>query len=260
MLSQLVAHLFTEELTAEGRKVELPPTFAEQLAAWQNPGPTSPRAATPAVPGQRAPSRQASSAGTRHRAAPGHAAAVPSLRAMAARASDLGRRPGDDHGHARGCPPVARAAAPTRVAHLGHAPGHQRAPGAGQPDAPPRHPEDSDAREGPAVARSLAGGRRLATTAPRTPPSAPQATRLQAAVTTGRLGIRDPAAEFRAAKAKQEAERAARIQKLVRNISLGVFGVVAVLILFVVLRPKAPRSPSRPPRRSGSPPRPRAPR
>ena len=39
LLAQLVAHLFTEDLTAEGRKVELPPTFAEQLSAWQNPGP-----------------------------------------------------------------------------------------------------------------------------------------------------------------------------------------------------------------------------
>ncbi|WP_426756362.1 protein kinase domain-containing protein [Myxococcus sp. Y35] len=35
LLSQLMAHLFAEELAAEGRKVELSPAFQEQLAAWQ---------------------------------------------------------------------------------------------------------------------------------------------------------------------------------------------------------------------------------
>ena len=55
MLAQLVAHLFTDELTAEGRKVELPPTFADQLATWQNPGPTSSpgRQRPPSGPGAR---------------------------------------------------------------------------------------------------------------------------------------------------------------------------------------------------------------
>ncbi|WP_257462968.1 serine/threonine-protein kinase [Archangium lipolyticum] len=35
MLSQLMGHLFSEELAAEGRRVEVPPGFLEQLAAWQ---------------------------------------------------------------------------------------------------------------------------------------------------------------------------------------------------------------------------------
>jgi hypothetical protein len=76
-------------------------------------------------------------------------------------------------------------------------------------------------------------------TAPSGPAQAPQLTRLEAPATAvAPKRPVDPAAEFRAAKAKQEAERAARSQKLVRNISLGIFAVVAVLLLFVVLRPK----------------------
>lgn len=35
LLSQLMAHLFQEELAAEGRRVELSPAFQEQLALWQ---------------------------------------------------------------------------------------------------------------------------------------------------------------------------------------------------------------------------------
>ncbi|QDE65750.1 serine/threonine protein kinase [Myxococcus xanthus] len=36
LLSQLMAHLFPEELAAEGRRVEVSPAFQEQLAAWQS--------------------------------------------------------------------------------------------------------------------------------------------------------------------------------------------------------------------------------
>ncbi|QRO03015.1 protein kinase [Archangium violaceum] len=35
MLSQLMGHLFSEELAAEGRRVEVPPSFLEQLSVWQ---------------------------------------------------------------------------------------------------------------------------------------------------------------------------------------------------------------------------------
>jgi serine/threonine protein kinase len=35
LLSQLLGHLFAEELTAEGRRIEVTPAFMEMLAAWQ---------------------------------------------------------------------------------------------------------------------------------------------------------------------------------------------------------------------------------
>ncbi|MFP2900560.1 serine/threonine protein kinase, partial [Corallococcus sp. 4LFB] len=54
MLSQLMTYLFAEELAAEGRKVELPPGFKEQLAAWQSPGsePSQGRARLPSSNGR----------------------------------------------------------------------------------------------------------------------------------------------------------------------------------------------------------------
>ncbi|MDC0711602.1 protein kinase [Stigmatella sp. ncwal1] len=51
LLSQFVAHLFTDELAADGRKVEVPSHFREQLSSWQNAtvDPALTRAKTPSV-------------------------------------------------------------------------------------------------------------------------------------------------------------------------------------------------------------------
>ncbi|RKH88404.1 serine/threonine protein kinase, partial [Corallococcus praedator] len=67
MLSQLMSYLFAEELTAEGRKVELPPSFKDQLAAWQSPSsePSQGRARMPSSNGR------ASSPGVSRPSSPG---------------------------------------------------------------------------------------------------------------------------------------------------------------------------------------------
>jgi hypothetical protein len=75
-------------------------------------------------------------------------------------------------------------------------------------------------------------------TAPAKPAEPPQRTAMGPAATIvapGKHG--DPVAALRAANAKAEKARAERTQKLIRNISLGIFAVVAMLVTFVMLRP-----------------------
>jgi serine/threonine protein kinase len=222
MLSQLVAHLFTEELTAEGRKVELPPSFAEQLAAWQSPGPSarsSSPGSGPRTPGggNRTPSGSTRSAtGSRPNSVggprgpnsnPGRTSSSGGMRVTttgARRVSSPGARratnPGGPvSGVRKGLPPSAEEAGDPTPPH------GTPAPKASQPDE--------------------------------TIPSRPA---LPLPAKPGQFP--DRAAEVRAANAQKEAERAEKTQKLVRNISLGVFAVVVVLVLFVLLRPEEPEA------------------
>lgn len=50
MASQLLGHLFAEDLAAEGRRVEVSPAFLEQLAEWRNPSAATTRVSPPAGP------------------------------------------------------------------------------------------------------------------------------------------------------------------------------------------------------------------
>ncbi|NVJ06592.1 protein kinase [Myxococcus sp. AM001] len=84
LLSQLMAHLFAEELTAEGRRVEVSPVFQEQLAAWQT-GVTEATQGRARLPSSNA--QRGSSPGVRSR--PGSDSGRPG--------SDSGR-PGSDSG------------------------------------------------------------------------------------------------------------------------------------------------------------------
>jgi serine/threonine protein kinase len=247
MLSQLVAHLFTEELTAEGRKVELPPTFADQLSTWQNPGPTSSpgRARTPSsasVPRTPGNGNRPSS--------PGRGTGQRPISAGGTKPpSDGGARP-PSSGGARvtttGMRRVPSTGGPRRSTNPGSpTSGIRRAvtgerPAPPIPDVPPRAvPEDETPANGiPSLA--VPRDRLLEDNTEQSGPAeAPQRTRLQAPATAvAPQRNSDPVAAFRASKAKEEAERTAKAQKLVRNISLGIFGVVAVLVLFAVLRPK----------------------
>jgi len=231
MLSQLVAHLFSEELSAEGRKVELPATFAEQLSTWQNPGPAS-------SPGRPRP--------------PSAGGARPS---SSGRPANAGRSPTGERPISRGTkPPSDGGARPASGGVRVTTTGMRRLPTGGprratNPGGPMRRvtgerpapviPDEVTPAQGmPSLAMPLdqvLDG----STAPSGPAEPPQLTRLEAPATAvAPKRSTDPAAEFRAAKAKAEAERSARTQKLVRNISLGIFAVVAVLLLFVALRPK----------------------
>ncbi|HYH97581.1 protein kinase domain-containing protein [Hyalangium sp.] len=250
MLSQLVAHLFTEELTAEGRKVELPPTFADQLSAWQNPGPTSSpgRARTPSAAGPRTP-------GNGNRPSnPGRGSGQRPISAGGTKPpSDGGARPAGSGGvrvTTTGMRRVPSTGGPRRSTSPGTpTSGIRRAvtgerPAPPVPDAPPRTvPEDDTPAQG---IPSLAVPRDMLledNTEQSGPTEAPQRTRLQAPATAvAPQRNSDPVAAFRASQAKEAAARTAKTQKLVRNISLGIFGVVAVLVLFAVLRPKPPEA------------------
>jgi serine/threonine protein kinase len=205
LLSQLVAHLFTEELTAEGRKVELPPSFAEQLVAWQSPGPsarTSSPGSGPRTPGSgnRTPSGSVRTASGRL-SSPG-VARGPTSNAAARTSSSGGMR------------------VPTSGGRRVTNPNARRASNPGTPNSNARKALPASTDEGDVTPPS-------GTPVPEDsqPPPKP-------------LQVNDRAAEVRAANAQKEAERAERTQKLVRNISLGVFAVVFILILFVVLRPE----------------------
>ncbi|WNG32131.1 protein kinase [Cystobacter fuscus] len=101
MASQLLGHLFAEDLAAEGRRVEVTPAFLEQLAEWQQQTRGAPRAAPagtsrprskpasgassgeisgpmPSNPGARPPSSRAGSQGGARASLPGGVRAVSS--------------------------------------------------------------------------------------------------------------------------------------------------------------------------------------
>jgi serine/threonine protein kinase len=212
MLSQLVAHLFTEELTAEGRKVELPPNFQELLAAWQNPGPgarTSSPGSGPRTPSgnQRTPSGSVRSAGAR---TSNPRTSNPSMRVATTgsrRVSSQGNRklsnPGvPTSGVRRGLNSSSEMVAPVDAADV----------------TPPQGTAALETRAAPETRAAQADA-----------PTLPSRPKLSLPA--------DRASAVRAANAEEDAERKERTQKLVRNISLGVFSVVAILVLILALRP-----------------------
>ena len=258
LLSQLVGHLFTEELTAEGRKVELPASFPEQLTSWKNPGPAS----SPGRPRTPPSGNVPRTPGTGNRPASGPVRTTSGRHPVSAGTkppSDSGAR-GSNSGAARvpttGIRRVTNPGGPRRVTNPGGPTTGSRRPLTGErpnlsvPEAPPRYlpeegtpphgmpslamPVDMPVDDESTLAQSTRVAPRTAATGSRPVPAGADPTQPTARATN------DPAAAVRAANARQEAERAARAQKLVRNISLGIFGVVVVLVLFAVLRPKPP--------------------
>jgi serine/threonine protein kinase len=244
LVSQFLAHLFAEELTAEGRKVELPPSFADHLSAWQNPGPTTPSGRSrPPSSG----SGRASNSGNRSSGA---------VRTSSQRVSSSGgsKPPSNGGGRASsgsgvrvstsGVRRVPTAGGPRRTQASGTNSGVRRTMTGERPalpEAPPRYlrQEETPAEGLPSLAMPL-DVQLDDSTEPNSPAVAPQRT-IAAGAPTSVTGPRagDPVAAVRALKAKEEKERAERSQRLVRNISLGIFAVVAVLVLFAVLRPKS---------------------
>jgi eukaryotic-like serine/threonine-protein kinase len=241
LVSQFLAHLFAEELSAEGRKVELPPSFADHLSAWQNPGPTTPsgRGRPPSSGGGRV-----SSSGNRPSGAG---------RTSSQRVSSSGGSKPPSNGGSRASNGSGVRVSTSGVRRVPTAGGSRRTQASGTnsgarrtgerpalPEAPPRYvrQEDTPSEGMPSLAMPL-DVPLDDSTAPNSPAVAPQRT-VAAGAATSVNGPRagDPVATVRALKAKEEKDRAERSQRLVRNISLGIFAVVAVLVLIVVLRPK----------------------
>jgi serine/threonine protein kinase len=241
LVSQFLTHLFAEELSAEGRKVELPPSFADHLSTWQNPGPITPsgRSRPPSSGGGRA-----SSSGNRPSGA---------VRTSSQRVSSSGGSKPPSNGGGRASSGSGGRVSTSGVRRVPTAGGSRRTQASGTnsgarrtgerpalPEAPPRYlrQEDTPAEGLPSLAMPL-DVPLDDSTAPNSPAAAPQRT-IAAGAATSVNGPRagDPVATVRALKAKEEKDRAERAQRLMRNISLGIFAVVAVLILIVLLRPK----------------------
>ncbi|SEU30858.1 serine/threonine-protein kinase [Stigmatella erecta] len=207
LLSQFVAHLFTEELSADGRKVEVPAAFREQLASWQKAGvdPALTRAKTPSVGS--APRGRSNPGATRV------AGSGPRQVSSGARSpNDSGPQPASNG---------ARKSDPRRATGLNvPTSGIRRALGSDRPG--PSMPEDDEVTPAhnsshPSLVAPLDGGTQPALSSPGK--TVIPATR--SADTTLEVA--------RALKAHQEQELAEKRQTLVRQISLGMLALAAVI-------------------------------
>ncbi|HEX5753015.1 MAG TPA: protein kinase [Archangium sp.] len=208
MLSQLLGHLFAEELAAEGRKVEVTPAFLEQLAAWQAqpisepmgalPGPASGRTSTGS--GMRAvQSRPGSDSGRPSSNTGSRPALRPSTNGAARPASNAGARTISSASGRR----VTSSAGVTRVS----SPATMA--------APPLEQETSTASSQPATAAESTAD------APHDTPVEVPAVKL----------VPDPLAPVREAREREAQERAERRQRLVMLISVPLFLIALVLAI-----------------------------
>jgi eukaryotic-like serine/threonine-protein kinase len=229
LLSQFVGHLFTEELAADGRKVEVPASFREQLASWQKQGgdPGLTRAKPPSV-----------GSGPRSRSNPGPTRAAGS---GARPVSAGGTRSPNDSGP-RPVSNGARKSDPRRSTGLNvPTSGVRRALGSDRPGPSMSEPGEDEVT--PAHAASLVapldgGGTPQALSSPGKtviPPTRGADTSLEVA---------------RALKAHEEQELAERRQTLVRKISLGMLGLAVTigilygLAVFLTRDPNAGKPPT----------------
>ncbi|RJS20068.1 serine/threonine protein kinase [Corallococcus sp. H22C18031201] len=238
MLSQLMAFLFAEELAAEGRKVEISPSFRELLASWQSSAvePSQGRAKLPSSAGSARPSsanipRAPAAGGSRPPSAPGS-------------------RPGSDGG---GNSVTSNASARRnttsgmrRVTNPNIPRGENT--GTGRRPLPPTPPElsvepdtDSTLAKQPTAMPTLAAPRDTPVEVPavmtETATASPAAsTEVHAPPTVLRppVGAKAHADNAREVIAREEAERNAQRQKQMRTLSLGIFGAT-ITVLFVWL-------------------------
>ncbi|WP_370469448.1 protein kinase domain-containing protein [Corallococcus caeni] len=234
MLSQLMTYLFAEELAAEGRKVELPPGFKEQLAAWQSPGsePSQGRARLPSSNGRSSSPGNPSSPGVARPSSPGVARpSSPGVRAPSA----SGLRPATDGSAPRRSATQATAVRKSTTGVRRVTPGGTREnTGTGRRPLPPELPPEPDTDGGteptamPRTLPTLAAPRDTPVeTAIAPEPPEPEEQQAPRARTTA-----DDAREQLAAEA---AEREAKRVKQVRQLSMVAFGVTAVLIVIGLL-------------------------
>uniref|UniRef100_UPI003899BA00 protein kinase domain-containing protein n=1 Tax=Pyxidicoccus xibeiensis TaxID=2906759 RepID=UPI003899BA00 len=233
LLSELMAFLFAEELTAEGRKVDITPAFKEQLATWQTgySEPSQGRARPLSSNAQRG-----SSSGIRSR--PGSDGGRPG--------SDSGR-PGSDGGPRRPTtsnPGMRRVTSADGVRRVTN-PSMTRSDGGRRPvtserSAPPvpELPEEprTDAGVAPIAAPTLAVPRDTPVEVPAAvvedDGTLPTATRtVPQPPVRGPAGFRTSVDEAREKLAREEAERVARSKEQARTLTISMFGA-AVLLLF----------------------------
>ncbi|MHA7634712.1 protein kinase domain-containing protein [Corallococcus sp. M7] len=237
MLSQLMTYLFAEELAAEGRKVELPPGFKEQLAAWQSPSsePSQGRARLPSSNG-RSPSP--GSPGVARPSSPG--VARPSSPGVRASGSAPGLRPSTDGAPRRSATQATAVRRSTTGVRRVTPGGTRENTGTGRRPLPPELPLEPDTDGGteptamPRALPTLAAPHdtpveTAIATEPRESPDAPEPEEKQAP------RARTTADDAREQLAAEAAEREQKRAKQVRQLSVVVFGITGVLLVIGLL-------------------------
>ncbi|RKH85889.1 PEGA domain-containing protein [Corallococcus sp. AB045] len=235
MLSQLMTYLFAEELAAEGRKVELPPGFKEQLAAWQSPSsePSQGRARMPSSNGR------ASSPGVARPSSPG--VARPSSPGVRASGSTPGLRPsteGTPRRSATQATAVRRSS--TGVRRVTTPGGTRENTSTGRRPLPPElqpEPDTDGGTEPTAMPRALptlaaphdTPVETAIATEPRESPEASEPDEKEAP------RARTTADDAREKLAAEAAEREGKRTKQVRQLSMAVFGITGVLLVIGLL-------------------------
>ncbi|RKH51556.1 serine/threonine-protein kinase [Corallococcus llansteffanensis] len=235
MLSQLMTYLFAEELAAEGRKVELPPSFKDQLAAWQSPSsePSQGRARMPSSNGR---SSSPGSPGVARPSSPGVTRpSSPGVRSPSA----PGLRPASDGGTRRGSTTQATTAvrrSTTGVRRVTTPGGTREATGVGRRPLPPELPPEPDTDSGTeptAMPRSLPTLAAPRDTPVETMAAPPEVEPEEKAAPRVRTSVDDVREKLAAEAAERESKRA----KQVRSLSMGVFAIaVALVFIGVALR------------------------
>jgi serine/threonine protein kinase len=211
MLSQLLGHLFAEELAAEGRRVEVTPAFLEQLAAWQAQPISEPMGAQARAPGS-ASGRTLTNSGVR--------AAQPRP------GSDSGR-PGSNTGSRPGLRLTTNGGRPSSSAGartISSASGRRVTSSATRIQAPVTMtaPPRLDGEE-PDTATHVLTAKSTTEGAHDTPVEVPAVT-----VTT-RPAVPDYLRPVLEARDREAEERAERRQRLVMLISVPIFGIALLL-------------------------------
>ncbi|XHF22540.1 protein kinase [Corallococcus interemptor] len=239
MLSQLMTYLFAEELAAEGRKVELPPGFKEQLAAWQSPSsePSQGRARMPSSNGR---SSSPGSPGVARASSPG--VARPSSPGVRASGSAPGLRPSTDGAPRRSATQATAVRKSTTGARRVTPGGTRENTGTGRRPLPPELAAEPDTDGGteptamPRLPTLAAPHDTPVETAiapePREPPEAPEPPELEEKPAPRARTTADDAREKLAAEA---AEREQKRTKQVRQLSMVVFGLTGVLLVIGLL-------------------------
>ncbi|GHG90105.1 protein kinase [Comamonas sp. JC664] len=220
LLSQLMAHLFAEELTAEGRKVELSAAFQEHLAAWQT-GTVEPSQGRARLPSSN--SQRASSPGIRSR--PGSDSGKPG--------SEGGRRPSTSNPSVRR--PTSSGVRRVTNPQLPRSEGGARRTFTSERPAPALNLEPgTDVGELPPP--TLAAPRDTPVEVPVAAPAegVEPTTEAHTVGTWGPKGYRTTVDEARDKLAREEAERVAKGKEKARTLTMSVFYAAAVLLFIGV--------------------------
>ncbi|WP_232537254.1 serine/threonine-protein kinase [Cystobacter fuscus] len=211
MASQLLGHLFAEDLAAEGRRVEVTPAFLEQLAEWQQQTSVGPR---PASAGTGRPRSRPASDGE---------ISGPML-------SNPGARPPSSRSGSNG---VARASQPGGVRPISSTTG-RRVSSAGVV----RVPAASPPREAPApetMAGPLTDARVLES------PNEPHDNTpldIEVPSVTHITALEGTPGDPREQRARQEKEREEKQRRMVRQLSIPLFALALLGLLYLVFSPK----------------------